>query len=119
MKKLTQTQFTAIQSLAENPFIYSTTIEFFNNGLSRISIVSTVDANWEDVNVVLRFALEKQLPNLEYMGSPAKFYNPFEKTEEEIYFINFEGESLIRLIMRMAPSVKEKWTLEDIMRQEG
>ena len=119
MKKLTQTQFTAIQSLAENPLISETSVEFSNNGLSRITITSAIGADWNEVNSALNSALDKVFPKLEYMGGPAKFYNPFEQMDEEIYGINFEGESLIRLTMRMEPSVKEKWPLEEVMRREG
>ena len=120
MKKLTPNQILAIQFLPEYSPISSTSIEFYNNGLSRISIVSAVGAKWDEVNAALNSALDKVLPNLLYMGSPAKFYNPFEQMDEEIYGINFEGESLIRLVMRKEPVEvpKEKWPLERVMRQE-
>jgi len=102
MKKLTQNQLTAIQSLAENPLIAEAQIGF-NKGLSRVTITSIVGTSWNEVDAVIHEVLDGEFPELEYMGTPARDMNSFTGIEEEIYYINFEGETLIRLAMRLAP----------------
>jgi len=103
MNQLTDAQITALQSLSLHPLIYSVGVEFFNNGLSHITITSAINANWDGsdgVDALLVRELDKHFPDLEYMGSPAKFYNTFTEMDEEIYSINFEGETLIRLVIQ-------------------
>lgn len=120
MKKLTAFQILDIQSLSKNPLIYSTDIEFFNDGQSRITITSAINAEWDGqtgVDALLNSALDEFFPNLEYRGLPTKEYSPIDGTDHEYYFIDFEGETLISLIMRSEP--KNEWTVEDILRQEA
>ena len=117
MKKLTDSQISAIQSLADNPLIASTSVEFYKNGLSRITVNSIVGAYFGEVNAIMNSALGEEFSNLEYDGLPVKEFFPPDETDHEYYFINFEGETLITLIMRSEP--KNEWSVEDILRQEG
>lgn len=118
MKQLTTTQLRAIQTLANNPLIASTSIEFFKNEISRITINSIVGAYFNEVNAILNSTLDEEFPNLEYRGLPTKEYFPIDEKDHEYYFLDFEGETLITLVMRIEP-VKEVWSAEDILRQEG
>ena len=103
MRKLTQAQLSAIQNLIINPLIDSTEVEFSKNGLSRITIKSTVNAPWdgpEGVDMSISLALDNEFPGLEYLCTPARYVNPVDGLDNELYLINYEGETLINLIMR-------------------
>ena len=102
MKKLTQNQLTAIQSLEENPLIAEVQIKF-GKGLSRVTITSIVGTSWNEVDAVINEVLDGEFPGLEYMGRPVQYVNPFDAINQELYFINFRGETLFNLIMRIAP----------------
>lgn len=117
MKKLTIPQITAIQELANYPQISRVDLEFFPNNISQITIVSAINVEWNDVDKAINDELDETFPNLEYYGLPCKYSQPGDESEtRELYFINFEGESLIRLIMR---SKEIEWTPELIERQEN
>ena len=117
MKKLTAKQIEAIQTLSQHPLIYSTDLEFFNNGLSRVTIKSAVGAEWKDVDTVLTDALDKLFGNLDYHGPSVKEHNPLDGTDSEYYFMDWDGESFLCLIMRYEPS--DEWSIEDILRREA
>lgn len=148
MKKLTAAQIQAIQELAEYPVpISRVDVEFLSDGTSRITIVSELNADWNRVDQIIHDELDESLPDLEYYGKPIKYSYPVDESEtREMYFINFEGESLIRLIMRtkdeprawtaeklktaiigvdlaksedMTGNVRKPWTLEEILKREG
>lgn len=111
MRKLMPSQFLTVQSLLDNPLISSVDVELTNNGLSRITIKSAVNAPWdgsEGVDMVISLALDANFPGLEYLCTPAKYTNPADGLEHELYFINYEGETLINLIMRSDSEQKEK-----------
>ena len=102
MKDLTIAQLTAIQNLEKHSLIAKTGIEF-ENGIARISIRSTVGAIWDEVESLIESELGELFPGYEYFGSPAKYTNPIDGIEQELYFINFEGVTLIDLTMRLSP----------------
>jgi len=110
VRKLTLNQIEAIQNLIINPLIDSTEVEFSKNGLSRITIKSAVNAPWDGpkgVDMMISLALDVNFPGLEYLCTPAKYTNPADGLEHELYFINYEGETLINLIMRSDSEQKE------------
>lgn len=118
MKKLSPNQIFAIQELAEYPVLISyVDIEFASNGTSRITIVSEMNVEWNDVDKAINEELDEVFPGLEYFGEPIKYSHPIEDETRELYFINFEGESLIRLMMRSGEPIE--WTLEEILKREG
>ena len=100
MKDLTIEQLQAIQNLEKHPLIAKTGIEF-ENGIARISIRSTVGADWDEVDSLIKSQLGEEFPNYEYFGTPAKYTNPIDGIEQELYFIKFEGVTLIDLTMRL------------------
>lgn len=98
MKPITSLEFNWIQLLPESDSISQSGIEFYKNGIARVTVISEVDADW---NAVDR-ELENIFPGMEYTGAPAQL-----ESGGEFYFIDFNGETLINLIMKKAPSVKE------------
>jgi len=114
MKKLTVDQLVAIQDLEENSLIAKVDIEF-QKGLSRIIITSIVGTSQSEVDSVLNEALGDVFPGLEYMGSPAKYTNPIDGINQELYYLNYEGETLFYLIMRLG----HEWSALDIVRQDA
>jgi len=107
MKEITKSQFAAIKNLWKCSLISSITIDLGENGLSRVTIKSTANADWNGVDAALDAALSKQFPDYEYMGTPARYTCPIDKAEKELYFINWEGETLFYLIMDLGLSNKE------------
>ena len=108
MKKLTQTQFTAIQSLAEDPLINQVSIDMHSNGLLRVTVISVDDADFNSVDALM----EDAFPGKEYRGSVG------EDVDGDYYSIDVEGETLINLLMQKSIA-KIEWTLDQIMRNEG
>ncbi len=115
MKDLTKDQLFVIQQLAKSPLITKVGWDI-ENGMTRITVKSTIGADWNAVDATIGTVLKAELSELEYMGIPAKYTNPSTGIEEEMHFINFNGETLIWLIMQLAPA---KWSPQDILRQEG
>ncbi|MDA8221482.1 MAG: hypothetical protein M0Z35_07165 [Desulfitobacterium hafniense] len=116
MKDLTEEQVMTALRLAKNPLITSVNIEANENNISRISIKSVIGAKQKDVDKLIESTLGKLFPGYEYMYLPAKYVSPVDQIEEELYFINYDGETLIDLTMRIGPV---KWTPKDILRNEG
>jgi len=114
VKKLTVDQLVAIQSLEENSLIAKVDIELIK-GLSRVTITSIVGTNQSEVDAVLSEVLGSAFPDLEYMGSPAKYVSPIDGINQELYYLNYEGETLFYLIMRLG----HEWSALDIVRQDA
>jgi len=105
MKDLTTEQLKAIYCLEDSPLISETMIQR-NNGLTRITIESAVGVDWDGpfgVDNLLVNELDELFPDIEYAGTSAKHTNPMTGIDEEIYHINCDGETLIRLVMRLDP----------------
>ena len=100
MKPLTNEQFQAIQELSNHPCIAYTEVECLGFGLSQITIKSMVRAEWDTVYQAINDEFDAVFPGLEYRGQPGSYFNPLDNTDIEVYFIEFEGETLIRLLMR-------------------
>jgi hypothetical protein len=116
MKDLTPDQVMTALNLAKSPLITRVSVEVNENNISRISIVSAIGAKQKDVDELIESTLGKLFPGYEYMYLPAKYVSPVDQIEEELYFINYDGETLIDLTMRIGPV---KWTPKDILRNEG
>jgi len=102
MKKLTAEQVMAIYNLEEKYLIHETKIQH-SNGVTRVTIESVLNAEWDGpcgVDALLLKELDELFPDMEYMGPSAKCVNPMDGANEEIYYINWEDETLIWLIMR-------------------
>ena len=97
LKKLMPSQLSSIQDLADNPLIEMASVDFHSNGLMRVTVVSSLNADWNAVDV----ALEEIFPGIEYQGQSAHAEN------DELYFIDYNGETLINLVMKKAPAPTE------------
>lgn len=87
--------------------------------MTQITIESAVGAEWRGphgVDALIIDELDEILQGLEYMGSPAKHTNPITEIDEDIYYINFEGETLIWLVMQLGHG--EKCSPELAVRRE-
>jgi len=104
MMEITESQFAALVNLGKSPLISEITVGLEENGLSRITIKSTVGADWNKVDAALDETLSEQFPDYEYMGTPAKYTCPIKDIENDLYYINYQGETLIYLIMQLGPN---------------
>lgn len=136
MKELSDIQVMAALNLAKNPLIQKVEVEVDHNGLSRITIKSAVDAEWngvDGVDMAVSLALDEVFPGLEYYGKPVTYPTITDDTDTELYFINWQGEKLIDLHMKMTPTANRSqdgniseidhitsiWTTKEIMRNEA
>jgi len=104
MKEITESQFAAINNLWKSPLISEISVVLEENGLSRITIKSVVGADWNSVDAALDAELSEQFADYEYMGTPARYTCPIKDIENDLYYINYKGETLIYLIMQLGPS---------------
>jgi len=104
MNEITESQFAAIKNLWKSPLISEISVGLEENGLSRITIKSVVGSDWNSFDAALDEALKEQFPDYEYIGTPAKYTCPIKDIENELYYINYQGETLIYLIMQLGPS---------------
>jgi len=102
--EITESQFAALVNLGKSPLISEISIGLEENGLSRITIKSTVGVDWNSVDAALDAALREQFPDYEYMGTPASYICPIKDIKNELYYINYQGETLFYLIMQLGPS---------------
>lgn len=100
MRPLTANQFLKLQELSVNPLISNIDPEIIGGMVARIRITSAIGADWNKVDAAIEKTLRGDFPDYEYMGQPAVYTSPTDGLEHELYFINFEGETLISLIMR-------------------
>lgn len=118
MKELSSIQVMAALSLAKNPLISKVEVEVEHNGLSRITIKSVVNAEWDGVDGVdmaVSLALDEVFPGLEYSGKPVIYPNLVDDTDTELYFIHWNGEQLINLHMKKATRQRD---LEETIHQQ-
>ena len=97
MKKLMPSQLSSIQDLADNYSIEMASIDFHANGLMRVTVISSLNADWNSVDSLL----EEIFPGMEYRGQSAHAEN------DEMYFIDFNGETLINLVMKKPSTAME------------
>jgi hypothetical protein len=115
---LTDDQIRAILNLEKNPLVSKSGLAM-EDGSLLVNIESVIDAKRLEVDWLLIKELGELMAELEHMGTPATFHNPFSQLDEEINFLNYQGETLIRLVMRKSPKPLEKWSTEDVMDREG
>lgn len=104
MFDLTSSQFLAIQLLTKSDLISEVGVHIGDSDGIKIKIKSTIGAKWDGlcgVDSLLVEMLDESFPDLEYMGIPANHTNPLTGIDEDIYFINYQGETLIWLIMQI------------------
>ena len=129
MKDLTNEQFNGLKALSKNTGpIEQLSIDIHSNGLLRVTIISTLDADWDTVDIIL----EGIFPTMEYRGEPGQYIDESGKVSE-LYFIDVDGEPLINLCMKKAPRQRDldekeilqnhytapELSLEEMLMQEG
>ncbi|MCO1599857.1 hypothetical protein [Desulfosporosinus nitroreducens] len=97
MKKLTPSQLSDVQNLMDDPLISQASVDFHSNGLMRVTIISKPDVELFGIDTFLR----KVFPGMEYRGAPAI------DDDSELHFIDYNGETLINLLMKKAPAPTE------------
>jgi hypothetical protein len=102
MNKLTDSQIRAILNFAKHPLIKGTGVDV-EDGKPRVRIKSVQGAKWNEVDAALHEALDEVFPDLSYAYPATKEYNPIEKAKSWYYFLKFEGETLINLIISGKP----------------
>ncbi|SPF51198.1 hypothetical protein SBF1_50082 [Candidatus Desulfosporosinus infrequens] len=101
MKRLTIEQLQAVQGLAEYPsLIHRSGLEFLNDGTSVIRVVSMPNVSWDKVDAIINSELDFVFPELCYHGPSTTYVDPMNGAECELYFIDYEGETLISLVMQ-------------------
>ena len=94
MQDLTNDQFNSLKTLSKNPFINQVSIDMHSNNLLRVTVVSTDDADFNLIDMLL----EDAFPHKEYRGSDG------EDVDGDYYSIDVDGETLINLVMKRAPT---------------
>jgi len=108
MRKLTPTELSAIQDLEDSPLIEQWSIDGHSNSLRRVTIISKVNANWNEIDVLLNAIF----PEMEYRGKAGVEVK--DGIMSEYYSIDVEMETLINLCMKktLAPTRAEKETTQ-------
>ncbi|MBC2723511.1 hypothetical protein [Desulfosporosinus sp.] len=103
MKQLTAGQLIDIQGLARNHnhLVSKASIDFHENGLMRVTIISALDADQDDLYGVL----EDIFPGMEYRGNVGVEIDGGELSE--FHFIDYNGQTPIHLCMKKAPAGTE------------
>lgn len=105
MREITEDQFKAIKELAKYPrLIQRVTIELLNDETSAIVIHSMPDADWDQVEQAMANEFDELFPGYEHSGKSINYTDPMDNMECELFYINYEGETLIKLVMKKATS---------------
>lgn len=94
MQDLTSGQFNSLKTLVKNPLINQVSIDIHSNNLLRVTVISVDDADFNSVDALL----EDVFPHKEYRGSVG------EDVDGDYYSIDVDGETLINLMMKKAPT---------------
>ncbi|HBV87012.1 MAG TPA: hypothetical protein DEF42_10260 [Desulfosporosinus sp.] len=103
MKDLTIGQLLDLQGLAKNfrHLVSQVSIGFHENGLMRVTVISVLDADQDDLNGVLGDIF----PGMEYRGNVGVEIDGGELGE--FHFIDYNGETLMHLCMKKTPTAME------------
>jgi len=94
MEKLTKDQLSAIQNLTDSPLISQASYDRHSNTLMRVTVISSIDADWNGVDALLNAIF----PDLEYRGKAGVEVK--DGIMSEYYSIDVDGETLINLCMK-------------------
>jgi len=101
MRKLTATELSAIQDLEDSPLIEQWSIDGHSNSLRRVTIISKVNASWDDIDTLLNAIF----PELEYRGKAG--ISVEDGVVSEYFSIDVDQETLINLVIKKAIEQKE------------
>ena len=94
MRKLTATELVGIQNLTDSPLISQASYDRHSNTLMRVTVISSIDADWNGVDALLNAIF----PDLEYRGKAGVEVK--DGIISEYYSINVDSETLINLCMK-------------------
>ena len=94
MRKLTSIELSMIQDLTDSPLISQASIDRHSNALMRVTVISSIDADWNGVDALLNAIF----PDLEYRGKAGVEVK--DGIISEYYSINVDSETLINLCMK-------------------
>jgi len=116
MRKLTKDELSAIQDLSDNTsLIEQVSTDRHSNTLTRITVISQVNADWDRVDALLNSIF----PELEYRGKSG--IDTKDGIISEHFSIDVDGETLINLCMKKDPTAMEsegKTTQEQFTRND-
>ena len=108
MRKLTPTELVKIQDLTDSPLISQASYDRHSNTLMRVTVISSIDADWNGVDALLNAIF----PEVEYRGKAGVEVR--DGIMSEYYSIDVDSETLINLCMKktLAPTRAEKETTQ-------
>ena len=101
MRKLTTTELSAIQNLEDSSLIEQWSIDGHSNALRRVTVISKVNADWDEIDVLLNAIF----PELEYRGKAG--ISVKDGVIYECFSIDVDGETLINLVIKKTIEQKE------------
>jgi len=102
MRKLTGTELLAIQDLEDSQLIEQWSIDGRSNTLRRVTIISRVNADWNEIDVLLNAIF----PESEYRGKAG--ISVEDGVISEFFSIDVDNETLINLVIRKTIGQKEE-----------
>jgi len=115
MKKLTKDQLSAIQDLTDSPLIEQASIDRHSNTLMRVTVISSLDADWNGVDALLN----EIFPEMEYRGKAGVEVK--DGIMSEYYSIDVDNETLINLCMKktlVGARVEKETTQKQFIRND-
>ena len=101
MRKLTKDELSAIQDFGDSPLIEHWAIDGHSNALRRVTIISKVNADWDEIDVLLNAIF----PEMEYRGKAG--ISVEDGVISEYFSIDVDGETLINLVIKKTIGQKE------------
>jgi len=101
MKKLTQDELSAIQDLGDSQLIEHWAIDGHSNALRRVTVISKVNADWDEIDVLLNAIF----PEMEYRGKAG--ISVEDGVLSEYFSIDVDQEMLINLVIKKSIGKKE------------
>jgi len=106
MRKLTKDELSAIQDLEDSQLIEQWSIDGHSNTLRRVTIISKVNASWDDIDALLNAIF----PELEYRGKAG--ISVEDGVISEYFSIDVDRETLINLVIKKEIEQKEEALLQ-------
>jgi len=101
MRKLTEDELSAIQDLEDSPLIEQWSIDGHSNSLRRVTIISKVNASWNEIDALLNAIF----PEMEYRGKAG--ISVEDGVISEYFSIDVDQETLINLVIKKEIGQKE------------
>jgi len=106
MRKLTPTELSAIQDLGDSQLIEHWSIDGHSNALRRVTVISKVNADWDEIDVLLNAIF----PELEYRGKAG--ISVEDGVLSEYFSIDVDEETLINLVIKKTIEQREGTLLQ-------